>query len=467
MFFFVFFVSCKIYAQKTSICIKNINENTLIEKNINKFSQKKVNNFVNKNVLYLADNGFPFAKIVLDSVFVDSLKIKYFYRLEKGIFYIIENIFLPSENKLFPKTIYNEIGIYKNSPYNYSKIKNISNLLNNSDLYIEKMPTQIEYHNSGADIYLFLEKKCVNFVSGLLTLDYDENEKKYFPSGNFSLNLKNNFSHGENFSFVWKGYSHNSQNLNININYPYIFKTNVTSSFLLNYTKTDTTALNVNLNVGLNFKITENFNSGVSLKLKNLMPIDTSRHIYKVSANYYSSDFYFRFIKNKAKINCSSSFYLGKRKIENDKNPALGTNLFFNGKISVYQNIRLDFDYKFQLDFCKTQTSFYEKNMFGGVNYLRGFDENYFHADGFFTLQNNVRFLFSNNINLFCFYDYGYYYLMLNNYKSNDYPMSAGLGMGINSGNFNVEIFWAASRENRKFLPLYNSKINISLQLIF
>ena len=472
-FFIAFLLPFGLMAQKTlkisSICVFDAADSSIFsQKKVNRrFSEKNVNSYIEKKIQFFADNGYPFAKILLDSVCIENFRIKYYYKLEKNKFYIVENIFLPSENQIFSMPICDEIGIFKNTPFCYSKIKNISNVLSYSELYSQTSSPSTEYHSTGADVFLYLKKKHANYVSGLVSIDYDQEKGEYFPSGNMCLNLKNNIGHGEKFYFLWKGYSHGCQNLVVDIVYPYIFKTFATACFSVDYVKTDSVALNTNLVGGFDFRICSGFSVGLYFKTKKLMHADTIGNIYKVSSLFYGASFKQKILLEKFLTNFCATFYLGNRKTALEKQSTFCSELSLVGKLPVYNKFSIDFNYNSQLDFCESEFYYYEKNTFGGALSLRGFDENYFRADCYATMQNNLRFQTAENINFLLFYDFGCYSLKINDLKVNDCPMSFGFGLGFVANEFYADISWAAAREFNKLLPLRNSKINLSLRLIF
>jgi hemolysin activation/secretion protein len=74
---------------------------------------------------------------------------------------------------------------------------------------------------------------------------------------------------------------------------------------------------------------------------------------------------------------------------------------------------------------------FFENELyrFGGANTLRGFDENIFYAS-IYSIQNaEIRYLFERNSAFYLFWNGAYYYKIVTQQITEDFPWGFGVGM--------------------------------------
>ena len=96
----------------------------------------------------------------------------------------------------------------------------------------------------------------------------------------------------------------------------------------------------------------------------------------------------------------------------------------------------------------------------GGLNSIRGFNENFFYASRYLLGTLEFRMYFNSISSLFAFYDQSYVYYNLEDSQFNDTPFGIGLGMNIESGNGLFTLVYALGQTQEQPLDFRLSKIH-------
>jgi hemolysin activation/secretion protein len=102
---------------------------------------------------------------------------------------------------------------------------------------------------------------------------------------------------------------------------------------------------------------------------------------------------------------------------------------------------------------------------FGGINSIRGFNENSLQGTVFSSLMTEYRYVLSSNIYVHSIIDYGYYQDQTSKTKDNLLGLGFGFGLLTKNGLFNL-IYANGSTKNQA-IKLSNSIVHISLKSTF
>jgi hemolysin activation/secretion protein len=97
----------------------------------------------------------------------------------------------------------------------------------------------------------------------------------------------------------------------------------------------------------------------------------------------------------------------------------------------------------------------------GGLNSLRGFNENFFYASDYFTGTLETRMYIGEYSNIFAFYDQGYVYYNLGQSNNEDTPFGIGLGMNLATNAGVLRLVFALGKSNSQSLDFKFSKIHV------
>lgn len=424
------------------------------------FRPKQLTKLFERTINYFENNGYPFAAVSLDSIeFKENGGLSAALHVNRNTFYKIDSILVKGKSKIKEVFLFQHLDLFPGEPYNEEKIRNISTRIDEIPFVEESRKTETQYFKEGVKIIIHLKKKDASRFDGILGLLSNEDDGSIELTGDVDLNLINSFNRGERIGFNWRKLKGNSQDLNLSLLYPYLFNSPFGLDFNFKLFKRDTTFLDLETRVGINY----NLNKGelISIFVSNKTSSLLSRNTLVAQANstlpalgdvsinsfgvtYGLSRLDYQFNPRKG-IAVKTSFSVGRKKIkkitaleEEFPNIYDGVNLNstqFEGKLNI--------DYYFPLGKRSTikianqSAGIYAENIFqnellriGGLKVLRGFDEESITASTYSIFTLEYRFLLDRNSYFSLFSDAGYYENENVENEISDTPL--GLGVGIN-----------------------------------
>jgi hypothetical protein len=361
--------------------------------------------------------------------------------------------------KKYKKLIFNKDNL--NSIYNdFNKIRFVKQL---------KYP-EILFTKDSTKIYVYLEKAKTNSFDGILGFSNDENKNLIF-NGYVDLKLNNTLNLGEKLFLYWKSDGKNQKTFDFSLEMPYLFKTPIGIKAQLNIFKQDSIFQNTktNLDLGyylnLNSKIFLGYQETESNDINNLKTafLSDSKNTFITSSYEYLNlsvdDLLFP-----EKMNLNFKIGSGNRKsvTQNSKQlfGALNVNYHF------YINKKNAINLKSQNYFLQSENYLTnELFRFGGINSIRGFNENSLQASSFVSLITEYQYLISNGLYFHTITDYGFYEDKTIN--KNSKLLGLGLGFGLVTKNGLLNFIYASGSSNDEAVKFSNSIIHISLKTNF
>jgi outer membrane protein assembly factor BamA len=239
-----------------SIEKKALDESGYFEKN---FSDKLLNirqlQTIQLRILnHYENNGYPFAQVFLDSVRLQEDKINALLKVNKGPLYRIDSIRLFGKVKISKNFLNHYLSIPKGSLYNKEKLEQVSKKILELPYLLEAQPNDITMLGTGSVLNLYLaprKSSQFNFLIGLLP--QANQASKFQLTADVNLNLKNALNMGESILFNWQQLQKKSPRLNLGYQQPYIFNSNFGFDLLFDLFKKDSSFLQVNGQVGLQY----------------------------------------------------------------------------------------------------------------------------------------------------------------------------------------------------------------------
>lgn len=475
---------------------KKINHSDIFESEITK--EKIIQDFEN--------NGYPFAKIVSDSVVLTDSSLRIKYAIDKGNLITVDSFLNHGTSKLTKGFIQNYILIKSKQPYNESKIRNIDLLLQKLPYATIKQPTSIIFRDNKADIHLYLDKRKVNSFDFLIGFLPGSNNGKILITGEAKIHLQNAFKRGEEIYLEWRKLQRQSQLLDVRFNYPFLLNAPIGINFNFKLEKRDSSSLDLAWQLGLPYITSSNnyikgfykyfqtiiLNADTTFaKLNKKLPsnLDAVYNQYGMQAYYEKLDYLFNPQKG-YELQLSGS--IGTKKIKP------------NNQITTLQDGSGNFDYATLYDSIKRKSikgdlfwmgnyylplgkkkkhilkfglnggAVFNRNLLknellriGGSRLLRGFDEQSIYASAYNIATLEYRMMIMRNSYFFLFMDAAYVHRKFNNTVFQDFPF--GFGAGITFGT-KIGIFgltYALGQQKYKSIDFRNSKIHFGYVVTF
>jgi len=443
------------------------------------FSPKKLANYLKEKTDKYVNNGYPFAHVFLDSTSIDSLTIKATLHISKGNYCVLNKIHVKGDSSISLNTVQSIIGISIGEPYIEDKVVRIDQRIEQNSFINKIKPAEILYTKEGFEIFLYLKSDKVSFLRGAVGLQPNPVSQKMSLTGELNLKLENSLKKGELLKLNWRSIKPQTQRLNIDIKYPFLFQSpfGVASNFLLY--KRDSTFLDLNAEVNVSYTLKSGIRFRAHYKYINsnvLSGAENSTEFQFLSS--YSTNSYGISIEKSEMDNIvnpskgrvfNAKLYLGQRTLHSDSLSV--SNMTYSGHMNYREYIpflkRNVLVIGGSFDFYSSPTIYQnELSRFGGLNTLRGFNEEELFSSTKGQITIEYRFLLDQNSNVFIFYDQCMYENnSLSYYNDNPFGFGAGISFGSKIGVFNIT--YALGKQFTNSIDFRSSKIHFGYTAYF
>lgn len=451
------------------------------------------------------NNGYPFAKLMLDSIVFNSQRMAATLVVDKGPLYKIDSIRVYGNVKISNLFLQRYLEIRNGSIYRKNKFINVSRKLQELPYLQEKQSWNLTLLGTGSIMNVYLQSKKssqANVLVGFLPAGGQTGGSKILVTGEANINLRNALGNAETIGINWQQIQVKSPRLNLVFQQPYLFGSSFGISTTFDLFKKDSSYLNLNFQFGVQYALTGNRSGRVFLQtLKtNLLTVDTNllksvRKLpdqidvssvnagidYEVNATNYR---YNPVKGNELQVTASA----GIRKVQKNNviiklaDPSFSyASLYDSVKLNSYQfRIRLMGAHYFRLGRQSTlktalntgwfnSPSIFRNELFqiGGYRLLRGFDEESIYVSQYAVGTAEYRFLIGLNSFLFSFVDAGWGANTSVSRQSRNSYVGAGAGIALETkaGIFNISL--AAGKRNDVELNVRQAKIHLGYATYF
>ena len=451
---------------------------------------------------WLENNGYPFAKISLDSVVIKNGEINAALNIEKGPLYKIDSIRVNGTAKISVEFMERYLGIPAGSIYRKDRLLMISKRIQELPFVQEERNWNVNMLGTGSVLNLYLKPKKSSQIDALVGILPNNNQSqsgKLLITGQATVVLRNPFGNGERLGLDWQQLQQKSPRLSINYQQPYIFHSPYGVNLDFSLYKNDSSYVNTFGLLGMQFNASMNKKGSVFFQLTGctVLTIDTAQIIatrklpqvadissVSLGATYeYSNTNYkfnavrgneFYFIGSAGTKRLKKNSEIIRLKDENDPSFDYGT-LYDTLKTSSYQ-FRLNFAgaHYFQLSRASTvrfalNAAWYQSPkifwnelfQIGGYRLLRGFNEESILAAEYVVSSLEYRYLIGMNSFLFSFVDGGWAKNDVPGYAINSLYLGIGLGLAFETkaGIFNMS--YAVGKQGSNAFEFGQAKIHL------
>lgn len=455
-------------------------------------------------ITYLENNGYPFARVWLDSVQVETAdQVSAQLHMDKGPAYKIDSIRVNGNAKISNDFLQRYLQLPNGSAFNKEKLMQVSKRLRELTYVEEETPPRIVWLNSGSVLELGLRQKRssqVNVLIGFLPNNDQLSSKKILITGEANLNLKNALGMGETIGLNWQQLQVRSPRLNIAYQHPYLFNSPVGLDFSFDMFKKDSTFLNINFQLGGQYMVSssqsvrlfiQRFQSIVNGVNKNYilqqyrLPDEADMSTSNLGLDYDINTTNYRLNPTRGNelrvVTTAGIKKLQKNneilELKDPSNPSFdfGT-LYDTLQMRTYQfRVRLSAAHYFPLGAQHRTTlkaglqagflqsgNIFRNELFqiGGYKLLRGFDEESQYLSQFAVATAEFRYLVGQNSYFYGFTDGGWGRNNSQNTRVSYTYLSGGMGLAFESkvGIFNLA--WAVGKRSDVKFNLRQSKIH-------
>ena len=489
-----------IVADPQILSVSGWNEKLFTNKPIN-FDQLR--ELQEKMLVYLENHGYPFGKIYLDSINLLEDSVTATLKIDQGPLYKIDSIRVYGDAKISNNFLQRYLEIPNGSIYSREKLMNISKKIQALSFVGEEQPSNMSLLGTGSVLNLYLKQRRssqVNALIGFLPNNDQLSSKKLLITGEANVNLRNAFGGGEALGLNWQQLQVKSPRLNIYYHHPYLFNSPLGVDFSFDMLRKDSSYLNINLNIGANYTLSESesgkiflrhFQTIVSQGGINEGQVISTKALPDI-ADVSSLALGIEFEKNKTnyRFNPRSGYQFkldgsaGKKKVKKNNqilelkdpsDPAFDFDALYDTvKLKTYQ-VRLIGSLAKFFPIGKQGTfktgfdggTFFSDNIYrnelfqiGGYKLLRGFDEESQYVSQYAVAALEYRYLIGLNSFFFGFVDAGW---AKNNSSNSNYShtyLGTGLGLALETKAGIFNLVWAVGKRDDIPFNLRQSKIH-------
>jgi hemolysin activation/secretion protein len=437
-----------------------------------KVATTKIKTTLNEIINYFEYKGFSFTKATLINLKQHHLLLTANLKLQTSNKRIINNVVIKGYDAFPKKYIKHYLDLQKSSVFNLSTINSISTSLNAIPFITQLKQPEILFTKDSTLLFLYLKKKSTSTFDGIIGFSNSKNTDKLNLNGYVNLHLNNLFDKGSHFGFNWKNNGDDTQTLNIQLKNPYIFNSRFSTSGSFSILKQDSTFVTtksvLQLKYNLNKKssihaIYNNENSNV------ISPINTASNISEFKTNFIGISFNYKEFTSNNNFNPIKYDFTLEYLRGNRITKLIKTN---QNKIALHATYLITFSKHKSMILKNHSELLTGKNLLqnelfriGGVNSLRGFDEQSIFTSKYSITNIDYQYNLNNQTLLYSISDIAI--IKNENTPKNSLLYGLGLGYSTTSENSILDISYVLGINDKQGLNFKNSRIHIKITYPF
>lgn len=428
--------------------------------------------FINKKI---SDQGLPFNTLKLDNIKksgVNRLKADLVLSGDNEMRFV-NKIVVKGYDK-FPKSYLKYfLKLRTGKPLNLSEIKKQTNLLQELPFANQLREPEILFSKDSTILYVYIEKTKSNTFDGFLGFGTNEETSKLELTGYLNLELTNNLNFGESLSLAYRSDESEQKSFNVNVKLPYLFNSPIGTELELTIFKKDSSFTTADQSARINYQLNSKnqFSVGIkSTKSNNLLSsTNLNPFIKDYETTFYTIGYTFiNRIPDRSIFKRNAQIYLetgiGNRTISQQKDQQ------YQYRVDAFKIFNLNSKNNVYLrttSFGLFSDSYLENELsrFGGINSIRGFEENSLSATLYGILATEYRYSLSSDLYIHSIIDLAYFENKIIDQKEKLY--SFGFGFGLNTKAGLLRFNYANGKSENQSFKLSNSKIHLSLSALF
>jgi hypothetical protein len=358
----------------------------------------------------------------------------------------------------------------KKATFNQDNLKQINDEFDKLQFVSQLKYPEILFTTDSTKIFVYLEKSKPNKFDGFIGFSNDNKSKLTF-NGYLDLQLQNILNSGEKFNLYWKNDGNKQTSFNLGTELPYLFKTPIGIKANLRIFKQDSTFQNTITDLNLGYYFSYNTKAYLGYQKTNSVDIQNTNsfNLNDFTNTFLTTSFeHVTFSQDNFifpdRTKVFTKIGLGNRTISSTK-----SNQFF-GQLEVSHHFELNQKNSILI---KNQSYYLQSDdyiinelyRFGGINSIRGFNENSLQANVFSGIMAEYRYLAAPNLYIHTITDYGYF--QDKTATIDDKLLGLGFGFGLFTKNGLFNLIYANGSTSDQAIKLSNSIVHISFKTNF
>ncbi len=429
------------------------------------------------SILTQSENrGYPFATLRLDSLDITGTGIAAQLRYSPGPYIIFDSLEIRGSARVKPRFLETYLHIQNGQPYSEAGLQRGLRRLRQLPYLTIRQPYTVTLRNDRAYPVFYADHRPANVVDGIIGIQPNEQEaNKLLVTGQLNLQLRNLFSSGKTFLLQWQQIRRASPRLDMAWEHPALLRTPLTVKAGFSLLKEDSTFLNINQQLGLTYPLSNgSLQTWVRLRSSRLgaagtaapaeaLPSLGDTRLVTYGAGYEWNNLDDVFYPMRGAVVQFSAEAGNKTVLINTALPPE----FYEGISTSSAQFSLQAEAKKFTVISRRSTllaqarggKLINQNLFlnelfrpGGLNSLRGFNENFFFASEYAIGTLEYRYFMEADSYLFLFYDQAWLKHDLRGSYLEDGPSGFGTGLSLTTkaGIFNF-VYALGNTKDRPF----------------
>ena len=464
--------SIRLYADKTLFefleleGIKNLKSNPyyLIE-----FA--KLETLLNSLTKFLSAKSYPFASVTLKAIIpIGKSELRADLVVDTKQARQLQSVKIKGYEK-FPRSfIKHFLDIKTNTPFDLKSIQSKTKALDQLPFSKQIRPAEVLFTKDTTRVYLYLEKIKSNRFDGFLGFGSDENSGDLQLNGYLNLNLTNNLNFGESFRVNYRSDENDLKTFETQLTLPYLFKTPIGSELELNIFKKDSTFTTSEQAANVFYQLSpkQKISLGIRSTQSNALVTENTTEILDFQTSTYEVKYTYQELTAQnplSPLRTALEFRLSKA---NRKTTDTQTNqiLYLLKASKLFSlNQKNSFYLRFQAQGIDSDSYLLNELIrFGGINSIRGFEENSINATNLGVLASEYRYQLGPTLYIHSIIDAAYFETPL---QSNKKLYGFGFGFGLLTESGLLKFNLANGKTKEQSFRFSDSKIHLSLTATF
>ncbi len=463
------------------ICLGN-KFSTLVIKNSNGKSDviqpKEYAQFLKKKFLKFSNSGFPFYSIQLDSLLISDHSLSARALEIPGPYVKWTVLHVKTDSSISPRMLENLTGIKKGEYYQESKIINLTKRLSQFN-YLEIIkPSEILFSSEGAELFTYLRFKKMSSLQGAIGLQPNPVSQRVGLTGELQLKLTNVLKRAELLDINWRSVQAGTSHLNARCAIPFLFQSSFGADGKLQLYKRDTTFLELKGNLAIQYTLPNGaLLKGIYQLLNSNILGSTVNPLFpsnaKIQTHFFGAEFNIKSLDNlynpRKGISFLGNVAVGNRFSETPTHKFYATVYKFQGEVESYQPIYKRHVLKFGIQaehYYADSLYSNERIRTGGLNSIRGFNEEQIFATTKIISTLEYRFLVDQLSYAFLFADQGF--MQDKTLNTNiSFPLGVGVGFAYGTKLGTFALVGALGKFNQNSFDFRETKIHFGYTAYF
>lgn len=367
----------------------------LVHNNIQQIKAKDFQHLVEDSLSYYLNNGHPFIKVLL--LAKSSDKPQFELEIEAGPAIKVGQIIVKPDGIIQAKVLSQMLHMESGAPFSIDELKQIKGRISvQNGLKLLRDPEWIVEQDL-ADIYIYLERIKASSATGIVGLQQNPLTQKNTLVGELNISLQNTWQKNEKLNLNWRSIAPQVQLLQVQLSWPFIASSAYGLQTGLKIYKRDTSFIEIKSQIGVLYQLpkawqilglldywrSSQLSSISNTQVANFRNVSYGLALQRKTLNHL-------FNPNKGQV-FYSQFLVGSKKV---------TQAHLTWRLELQQQQYFQLTKRqtllFQQQFCHISSDSLFRNelyRFGGLDRMRGFNEEAFFASSYAIAGLEYRFL--------------------------------------------------------------------------